>query len=334
VAPTADTGAADALSTADVRPDVVTFNDAGLDTAVDTGVDAALVLDAAIDMAVASDIRADTVAPGDTRADVASDARVGDAATISPAGHACIDDTACGSLVCDTSLPGGFCSGTCTNSTSQPAERAMCGGEGSTCLTIGDSMPQSFCTQACRPELSSTGCRANQVCTGWWFTHAFKTPDSPGCQFFCHADSECLAGTRCSRFGTCAAAIAPATNLPDGAACDPTLDTAGSPSAQCRGGCFLVSPTVPTQGLCGSLVDTQRLPTPGGCADGDPAVAPSTPFGDNLALCLFRDCACDGDCRSPLQCVITTTGSGICIYVDTTVGEHGTPCPADGGIRD
>ena len=255
------------------------------------------------------------------------------------AGRPCTTNADCGSqLTCDTTVPGGICTGPCVNTANQATEAAMCGGPGSTCLRRGDTANDGLCTRSCVALQMMSGCNANQVCTGWWLTHA-RGPDRPGCAFFCHADAQCATGQRCNRSGECAVMLAPDTNQPDGTPCDPTRDVLAMPSTQCRGVCFRVGSAMPAQGICASLIDIANPPMGElGCPDGDPAVQPiahgaGVGTSDNLALCIFRTCACDDDCPAPLQCVISSMeAGGFCRYPNILTGEHGTPCSmTDGG---
>jgi hypothetical protein len=225
-------------------------------------------------------------------------------------------DPACGAtLVCvpTGSLP--MCTAECSDSPSQITERSMCGGGNATCLTQGDGpMASSICTQACTPG-PSPGCRPGFACTGWWYTHANARPDSPGCFPFCTSDAHCPSGRRCNtRIGTCGTSAVDLTRLPDGSPCNPTV-TVMVPgetqprNVQCRGVCFRVSSTSPTQGICGSFVD---LAAGRACPD-DPAnvdlLAP--PGQDNLALCVFRSCTRNADCTAPLVCRYPEDASGV-----------------------
>ncbi len=228
-----------------------------------------------------------------------------------PAGGA---DPACGTLVCvpTGSLP--MCTDNCVNAASQVTERSMCGGGSATCLTQGDgATADSLCAQACTPG-AVTGCRAGFACTGWWYTHAGATPDSPGCFPFCTSDAQCPSGRRCNtRIGSCGTAGADLTRLPDGAPCNPSL-TVTVPgetqprNVQCRGICFRVSSSA-TQGICGSFVD---LAVGRACPD-DPAnvdlLAP--PGTDNLALCVYRNCTRNANCTAPHVCRYNEDATGV-----------------------
>ncbi len=295
---------------------------------------------------------------GDVRTDVATDAgtsRAGAACTMpNPMGGM---DPACGDgdLRCVDTQSSPMCTLPCENNASQTNERSQCGGNGSTCLTEGDPpmratdpTPISFCTQSCRPTgtTPATGaCRAGFVCTGWWFTHAGATPDSTGCFGHCDADSQCPSGMHCNaHLGTCDATGTDMTRLPDGAPCNPqmrvTVPGEAQPrNIQCRGICFLMSSTAPTQGICGSLLNLRASTM---CHDDPDNVAPRAPQGntDNLAVCIWRTCAVNSDCRSPHICrfpeqsgMIVTEAEPQCDYPTAMqrtgiVGDGGAPTDA------
>jgi hypothetical protein len=285
----------------------------------------------------------------DAQSDAVSDssAETGAEAGPSQAGQHCMTDTDCndpsGTITCDTSA--GFAAGICTNtgctqSTSSSAEQMQCGGAGSTCLTIGDpgdpQPPFSLCTHACRPATattSNTGCQSDEVCTGWWYTHANGTPDLPGCFQFCHQDSDCMSGMHCNTYtGECGATAADMTKAVDGENCDLAHDGMnGHPPSDCRGVCFSVSNSDMTHGVCGSFLDTHV----GQACPDDPnmLIQPLAPSGDNLATCIWRSCSCDADCMAPQQCV-QNMGAGVCTIPDTSAmpPETGTAC--DGGTND
>lgn len=278
----------------------------------DTAMEAAVQPDAAPD-APRTDARAD------------ADAAVPADAPASNAGRACTMpdpmggmDPVCGdSLVCIPTGSTPICTTNCENDASQANERTACGGAGSTCLTQGDTDPNSICTASCRPAamtVATGACRAGFVCTGWWYTHAGATPDSPGCYPFCTSDAQCPGGRRCNvRVGSCGTTGADLTRLPDGAPCNPsiTVTVPGETqprNVQCRGICFRVSSSA-TQGICGSFVD---LAVSRACPD-DPAnvdlLAP--PGTDNLALCVYRNCTRNANCAAPHVCRYNEDATGV-----------------------
>ncbi len=228
-------------------------------------------------------------------------------------------DPACGALVCVPTGTTPMCTDACTNSPSQATEQAMCGGAGSTCLTQGDGADaSSICVSSCRVTGTSTAtgaCRAGFVCTGWWFTHD-AGPDATGCFPFCTNDAQCPTGSRCNtRTGDCDTTGVVSARLPDGAPCNPTITTTvpgeTTPrNTQCRGICWTIGTA--TQGICGSLLD---LRTSMACPDTPTLVAPrGVPSGDNLAVCLFKDCTRNAGCTAPLVCRRDESATGV---VDT-----------------
>jgi len=223
-------------------------------------------------------------------------------------------DPLCGaSLQCIPTGTSPICSGTCEDNASQAAERAACGGTGSTCVTQGEgALADSICTAACRPSAMSvaTGaCRNGFVCKGWWYTRMGGRPDSTGCFPFCSTNADCGAGapgTVCNaRTGSCGMNGVDATRLPDGSPCNPRM-TVMPPGAtrpqnvQCRGICFGTRSARPTEGICGSFINT-RVAT--GCPEDPERINPLAPMGThNLAICIFRSCTTNADCRSPHLC--------------------------------
>jgi hypothetical protein len=192
-----------------------------------------------------------------------------------------------------------------------------------------------MCRRKCNPSTLHSGCEQAQVCTGWWYKRADGMPDTTGCVPFCHADYECAAGLHCDRAGHCRAEPVDLTLSPDGEPCDPSREPATGPSTQCRGECFPVSTTDPTQGLCGSRIDAAAPPSQDTFCppDDGPDVIALGPQGDQLGLCVFKQCHCDADCTAPLLCITSTQAGqpGSCGYVDTSMGEHGAPCSGDAG---
>lgn len=220
-------------------------------------------------------------------------------------------DSACGTtLRCRPSITQPLCSLNCTDDTSQAAERAMCGGGTSTCLTRGGgSAVESYCTVTCTPGAepgTSMACRQGFVCTGWWFTRPSLHEDTPGCAPFCVRDADCTTGLRCNtRTGWCATRGYDPTKLPDGSPCDPTMyglapgETVRR-NIQCRGVCFGVNPSVPSQGICGSFL---ALPASSTCPDDPASVLPEVGMmADDLTLCISRNCAHNADCMAPHVC--------------------------------
>ncbi len=295
----------------------------------------------------------DNPTPSDVR-DAGGDARA-DAATptdgpASRAGASCTmpgeADPACGDgdLQCVPTQTTPICTADCENNSSQAMERAACGGNGSTCLTQGDppGMTASLCAAACRPAgttPATMACRAGNVCTGWWFTHAGGRPDTTGCFPFCDADSQCGMGMHCNtRTGDCGPMGVDMTRLPDGAPCNPrmTVMVPGETqprNIQCRGICFRVTDDQ-TQGICGSLMNIRASTM---CPDDPDNVQPRAPMGtDNLALCIWRGCTTNSDCRSPHICrfpeqdgMPVTDADPLCDY--PTMAQR-TGIAGDGGM--
>jgi hypothetical protein len=206
-------------------------------------------------------------------------------------------------------------------------EAVECGGAGFTCLTHGDGAEAaSVCVRACTPHQPATGCADDQVCAGWWYTRRYGEADAPGCLPFCHADAECPAGRYCGRAGECRARPVDLTLRLDGEPCDPYLEPAAGPSSQCRGVCLQVwgATEGAHQGLCGSLIDLRRTTT---CPDRPDRVhAAGSEIQDDLMPCVFASCTCDRDCTAPLRCLVFPGGTQhVCSYLDTSMGEHGTP---------
>jgi hypothetical protein len=275
-----------------------------------------------VDTATGTDAAQDTAAPPqDARVDARADAATPTDVPPSNAGRACTmpdpmggTDPACGdSLQCIPTGTSPICSGTCEDNASQATERAACGGTGSTCLTQGEgAMANSICTAACRPSamtVATGACRNGFVCTGWWYTRMGGRPDSTGCFPFCSTNADCGAGapgmTCNARTGSCGMTGVDMTRLPDGSPCNPrmTVMVPGSmrpQNVQCRGICFGTSSARPTEGICGSFINT-RVAT--GCPDDPESLNPLAPMGtDNLAICIFRSCTTNADCRSPHVC--------------------------------
>ena len=244
-----------------------------------------------------------------------------EAATVSRtsvvAGRRCNDDEACVSdtadLVC-TALPGGR---VCTNAECEQGTRAQeevgCGGLYSTCLVVGNftnGTQASACTRACVATASTeaTGaCPTGSVCTTNWIQLTTGQTENAGCLPFCASDGDCTGLTagdaslmRCNvRTGRCGTAPFDAASRADGTPCDPQ-EIERTMVSQCRGTCFALSPLRPTQGLCGSLIN-QRTAT-GGCPDGA-EFEPRYRSGDNMGLCIVRNCERDDQCAPGLACV-------------------------------
>lgn len=247
------------------------------------------------------------------------------------AGGPCASDDDCGTeLQCfDNLVGGGWCSAGCDNDPSASFEQSECGGAGSTCLrrrsattTVAEA---SFCTRTCEPSASSerTGaCRAGHVCTYFWLSQPVGETETAGCFPFCASDSQCVGvpvrdgttgevvpgmmASRCNtRTGFCQVAPVDTALLADGLACNPQT-VASTMRPVCRGVCFGISSAHPEQGICGSYINTAVSPT---CPD-DATMQPLTPGDDNLAVCVFKNCAHNSDCGAGLRCVYPETTTG------------------------
>lgn len=212
------------------------------------------------------------------------------------AGAPCANDADCADpgLPCDARPPGGMCTRACVPSLDRGEEAEACGGDGTTCL-VTPSGP--LCTRACRAGAGD--CPAGRVCTGWWPIQANGTPDAAGCSPYCATDADCPPHTRCNpRHGGCGTLPDP-TALADGEPCTLPPEGNGLPAVPCRGACLRVT-NDPTQGICASLRDTADTPD---CPDDPDHLRPLLRPGDDLGVCLFRDCATDDDCTAPLRCL-------------------------------
>jgi hypothetical protein len=288
-----------------------------------------------------TDVRPTDV-PRDTAPADAGASRAGAACTMpDPMGGA---DPACGDgeLLCIPTPSTPICTSGCENNPSQTNERTQCGGAGSTCLTQGDGMnARSNCFASCRTAgtTAATGaCRAGFVCTGWWFTHMGGTPDATGCFPHCSQNSDCPMGSMCNaRTGTCGATGVDMTRLPDGSPCNPRM-TAMVPgetqarNIQCRGICFSTSSDAPTQGICGSLMNIRASTM---CYDDPENVAARAPQGtDNLAICIWRNCTSNSDCRSPHICRFPEDASDMPISDADPLCDFPTPAQRTGIVGD
>ncbi len=269
------------------------------------------------------------------------------------AGRRCSDSSMCATAAADlscVSLSGGrICSGAAQCSQGTLArEEAQCGGRFSTCLVIDNfsaGAQTSLCTRACVPTATSEAagaCPSGSICTTNWLQLMAGQTEVAGCLPFCARDADCagIAGEtgpreRCNvRTGRCEGAPSDPSRLADGLPCDPTevLRTRVSP---CRGTCFAISATEPTQGLCGSFIDLRT--TGGGCVDGA-EIEPRSP-GDNLGICIFRSCEDNSRCPTGLLCTFPEDGTSVrtdlpstCAYA-TARQPSGIPAPgSDGGV--
>ncbi len=310
-----------------------------------------------IDVQVPADMGTTTtdqprVTDNGVRADVRPDSGTASRTAV-VAGRACMSDETCTSetadLVC-TALPGGrICSGAefCEQG-NVAAEEAACGGRFSTCLVVGNftnGTQASACTRACVPAANTEAlgqCPAGSICTNNWLQLMTGQTEAAGCLPFCTEDSQCAGLTagdaslmRCNvRTGRCASAPVNMALLPDGSACNPMLAQSSGVNP-CRGICFAVTTGRPTEGLCGSFINLRAAAD--GCPDGA-SFQPRGP-GDNLSVCIFKDCDNNTQCEGDLRCVFPENAMGIiagqpasCGY-RTTLQPNGIPLAgADGGV--
>jgi hypothetical protein len=112
----------------------------------------------------------------------------------------------------------------------------------------------------------------------------------------------------------------------------------GQPSP-CRGICFVVSSTDRTHGVCGSFIDIALTQE---CPDEPMVVQPRAPMGDNLAICIFRDCSATQCCPRGMTCEGSMPGAtmGACFPIDDPMSPNvactggGSDGGTDGGSPD
>lgn len=212
------------------------------------------------------------------------------------AGEPCRQDSDCNGLRCDLSVRLGLCTDACQDSPSRERERALCGGEETTCLSRDDgAVGAARCARACRPD-DPSACREAFLCTGWWPFQRDGRSDEPGCSFFCASDEHCLAGQRCNRrTGQCERGDPPAGQLEDGLPC--RVPASGGPSP-CLGLCLALD--AQGNGICGSFIDLTRTRL---CPDAPERITPNvSQTADQLGLCAFRRCDEVRCCPSGLVC--------------------------------
>ncbi|MBK6534236.1 MAG: hypothetical protein IPF99_33110 [Deltaproteobacteria bacterium] len=192
-------------------------------------------------------------------------------------------------------------------------EESQCGGRYSTCLvhSIARSGAQgSLCTRACVAGMrtEATGaCPMGSICTTNWLQLEAGQVENPGCLPFCATDADCDGATagdaslmRCNtRLGRCSPTPADLSLRPDGALCNPMAIRATG-VGQCRGTCFSISAIRPTEGLCGSFINTRTATA--GCPD-DAMMSPRGPAGDEQGICIFRECEDNAGCAADAFCV-------------------------------
>jgi hypothetical protein len=248
-------------------------------------------------------------------------------------------DPACGvELSCFPTASMPTCSRRCTDQTTQTAERAMCGGAGSTCLSFGDGADRdSWCAKACSPDAparTAGACDRGFVCTGWWYSHGGGRSDVRGCAPFCSTDADCVAGERCNpRRGECGVRLPSALQAPDGMPCNPTVTVFVAEeninrNVQCRGECFEVVGASPMQGICGSYLN---LSVTSVCPDSPGIIMPTkSNDADNLALCVERTCRSNATCTRPLVCRYPEDATGRPLMTEPSVCNYPTAAQAVG----
>jgi hypothetical protein len=248
-------------------------------------------------------------------------------------GRRCTSDTECSpGQTCITTAQGRICTtGEGCQQSTRTDEESQCGGRGSTCLLYGSTSTQrlDICVRGCVATATSEqlgACPTGFVCTTSWLRQPTGSTEAlPGCLPHCTTDAHCAgvvlgdAGAmRCNtRTGQCVNTAPSSSLAADGAPCNPQLTGV----AQCRGICFSLSASMPTQGLCGSFIN---LRTTQECPDNVAgSMDPRVPQGDNLAVCIFRNCARNAECGSGL----------VCTYPEDTTGQVRRDLPSSCGYR-
>ena len=97
--------------------------------------------------------------------------------------------------------------------------------------------------------------------------------------------------------------------IPASAGWDFLIDNSGG------GATIFGSPNLSIMGACGSetIVDPKVIALGDSATTVNAAAVTLTGAGDNLAVCLFRNCDIDEDCTLPLRCVLAA-GKGACEY--------------------
>ena len=265
-------------------------------------------------------------------------------------GRRCTGDTDCADgQTCITTAQGRICTtGEGCEQGARADEESQCGGRGSTCLLYGSTATQrlDICVRGCVATATSErlgACGEGFVCTTSWLRQPTgSTEATPGCLPHCTTDAHCAgvvlgdAGAmRCNtRTGQCVNTPPAMTLRTDGSPCNPMMT--GVP--QCRGICFSLSAMRPTEGLCGSFIN---LRTTQQCADYDlETMAPRVPQGDNLAVCIFKNCDTNAQCSDGLVCTFPEDAMGMvrndlpssCGYA-TRNQPNGIPVSGDAGVR-
>ncbi len=224
------------------------------------------------------------------------------------AGHVCGNDSDCQGecVACDGWSGKSQCTANCLDSDPED-EQEQCGDPDSTCVSFNP--PYGACSRACVPH-EEDNCDPGLACTTAWF--AREVPDDPGCFAFCTSDADCSFGSQCNeRVGACGMAPPFVGLLADGEPCDPTDIDDPLPESSCSGLCAAIDPADATHGLCASFIDRTATTE---CPDDPEHVKPLGPPGDELAICLYRNCKATSDCTAPLVCVGPMVGTKVCSW--------------------
>jgi hypothetical protein len=227
-------------------------------------------------------------------------------------GRRCTMDEDCADgQTCITTAQGRICTtGEGCEQGARADEESQCGGRGSTCLLYGSTATQrlDICVRGCVATATSErlgACGEGFVCTTSWLRQPMgSTEATPGCLPHCTTDAHC-AGV--------------------------VLGDAGAMRCNTRTGQCV-------EGLCGSFIN---LRTTQQCADFDlETMAPRVPQGDNLAVCIFKNCDTNAQCSDGLVCTFPEDAMGMvrndlpsnCGYA-TRNQPNGIPVSGDAGVR-
>lgn len=192
-------------------------------------------------------------------------------------GGACEGDAGCpDGGVCDTDLPGGYCTRSCSTLACPAGSRCYAWDSG-----------EAWCLATCAgPGEGRSGCRADYVC---YDDHAGQGLCWPGCS----DDEECLEGETCDAGSGYCVRAHPAV-LVIGGSCQDDDD--------CPGG---VCDTSTPGGYCTAPCDVEECPTGGECFD----------LGDGVGEWCLATCLYPGGGRSTCRTgyVCEDFGIGICL---------------------
>jgi hypothetical protein len=234
-------------------------------------------------------------------------------------GSACRNSSDCADpdLVCDARLPGGLCTLACDDLPTEPADESACFDDRlATCLSV-QAGGVGWCTPQCdnsAPAGEPGACLDNQVCTGLWWKRLPGPADAHGCLPWCHDDTPCGPERECfGRMGQCAphGATAGDAGKPDGEPCSVRARNDAGYSTECRGDCFFVFDASDDRGICASFLDFSVAKD---CPDRPEVTRALGFFGDDVAICLFRDCESTDDCTPPLVCGSCPDRGSCCVY--------------------